>query len=100
MSFSRFFDDSGPVRPAGAGPAGDHEHRPGRSTRLGTGTLACPGCDAPVAPGPVPLMPTSRLICPFCLKAVFVRDFLSHGWPPRPALVLVPILPSAAPERL
>ena len=99
MSFHRLFDDAGPVRPSGAGTAGDHEHRPGRGTRLGTGTLACPACDAPVAPGPVALTPTNRLTCPFCLYPGVVRDFLSLAAPTRPARVVVRVVRRATPAR-
>ena len=99
MSVHRSFDDTGPVRPGGAGSAGDHEHRPGRGTRLGTGTLACPACDAPVAPGPVPLTPTHPLTCPYCLHPGVVRDFLSLGLPTRPARVVVRVVRRATPAR-
>jgi hypothetical protein len=91
MSFHRLFDDAGPLRPAGAGTAGDHEHRPGRGTRLGTGTLACPACDAPVSPGPHRLAPAAPLACPFCGNTGAVRDFLTLGAPTRPAHVVVKV---------
>ena len=73
-----------------------HEIRPARSTVLATGTLACPRCDAPVAPGPVPLRPAEPLACPFCAHDGAVRDFLSLGAPSRPARVVVRV---AAPAR-
>ena len=65
------------------------EIRPARSTVLATGTLACPRCDAPVAPGPEPLSPAAPLGCPFCGETGAVRDFLSLGEPSRPARVVV-----------
>jgi hypothetical protein len=55
--------------------------------RLGTGTLACPRCDAPVAPGDAPLAPPDPLECPFCEHHGAVRDFLSLAPPDRPARV-------------
>ena len=65
------------------------EHR--RATRtalLGTGTLACPACDAPVSPSR-PLTPCEPLACPLCDHAGRVRDFLSLASPARPARVAV-----------
>lgn len=56
---------------------------------LGVATLACSDCDAPVAPGPVPLRPTDELCCPFCARIAPVRDFLSLAEPSRPARVIV-----------
>jgi hypothetical protein len=55
--------------------------------RLGTGTLACPACDAPVSPGDTPLAPPDLVACPFCSHAGAVRDFLSLSTPTRPARV-------------
>jgi hypothetical protein len=66
-----------------------HEIRPARSTVLATGTLACPECDAPVAPGPVPLRPADAVACPYCAHDGPVRDFLSLATPSRPARVVV-----------
>jgi uncharacterized protein YbaR (Trm112 family) len=60
-----------------------------RSTRLATGTLACPECDAPVAPGPAPLRPADTLACPYCRHAAAAREFLSLAAPTRPARVAV-----------
>jgi hypothetical protein len=72
------------------------ERRAWRSGRLGTGTLACPACDAPVAPGPLPLAPADLLGCPFCHHTATVRDFLSLVPPSRPARVVVRVsLPAA-----
>jgi hypothetical protein len=58
------------------------------STQLATGTLACPRCDAPVAPAR-PLTPAERIACPFCGHADPVREFLSLAPPTRPARVVV-----------
>jgi hypothetical protein len=60
-----------------------------RSSALGAGTLACPRCDAPVAPGPRPLSVSERLGCPYCSHAGALREFLSLGSPTRPAHVVV-----------
>jgi hypothetical protein len=82
---------------------GDHvvheEQRLAVRADLGQGTLACSGCDAPVAPGPRPLLPTDQLRCPFCDHVAPVRDFLSLGEPTRPARVIVRVgLPTPAPR--
>jgi hypothetical protein len=62
-----------------------------RSRLLAVGTLACPECDAPVAPGPLPLLPPDPLSCPVCSHGGAVRDFLSLAHPSRPARVAVRI---------
>jgi hypothetical protein len=59
--------------------------------RLGTGTLACPRCDAPVAPGPTPLAPPDPVACPYCGHGAPVRDFLSLESPARPARVEITV---------
>jgi hypothetical protein len=67
------------------------EHRPARAGHLGTGTLACPHCDAPVAlAGPV--LPVEPLTCPYCRHHAPVRDFLSLAAPTRPARVEVRVV--------
>jgi hypothetical protein len=63
-----------------------------RSSVLGTGTLACHTCDAPVDPGTGPLSLTDSLVCPFCATQAPVRDFLSLGAPMRPAHVVVRVV--------
>ena len=74
-------------------PAGLHEHRDAvRSWRLATGTLACPRCDAPVAPGAGAMTPVDPLGCPYCRHAGSVRDFLSLAAPSRPARVEVRVV--------
>jgi uncharacterized paraquat-inducible protein A len=68
--------------------AGAYEHRRAVRGRLGTGTLACPECDAPVhITGP--LAATDALGCPYCGHDAAVRDFLSLSQPARPARVAV-----------
>jgi len=74
---------------ARAAAAHQQERRPISSGRLGSGTLACSRCDAPVAIGPSPLLLTDRLMCPFCHHRGRVRDFLSLALPTRPARVEV-----------
>jgi len=68
------------------------ERRSVRSATLATGTLACPSCDAPVAPGPGVLRPPDPLGCPYCAHAASVRDFLTLGAPSRPARVSVRVV--------
>lgn len=63
---------------------------------LATGTLACPGCDAPVLPRPRGMSPADDLSCGFCGHAGFVRDFLSLGEPTRPTHVVVRLALRAA----
>jgi hypothetical protein len=72
--------------PVDSGPR-EYRYR-ARSTELATGTLACPRCDAPVAPAR-PLSPGERIECPFCAHAGAVREFLSLEPPTRPARVVV-----------
>jgi hypothetical protein len=71
------------------------EHRAERARRLGTGTLACPACDAPVAPAAGGMGPGDALDCPFCLRSGAVREFLSLSAPARPARVAVRVVPRA-----
>jgi hypothetical protein len=65
------------------------ERRIDHAGHLATGTLACPACDAPVAPGAGPLSPAHGLVCPYCGRDGAVRDFLSLTPPSRPARVVV-----------
>jgi hypothetical protein len=70
--------------------SGHHELRRSVAGReLATGTLACPGCDAPVLPAPRPMAPSEPLACGFCGHDGAVRDFLSLGEPTRPTRVIV-----------
>jgi hypothetical protein len=68
--------------------AGAHEHRQMVRGRLGTGSLACPECDAPVHTVGA-LAASDALGCPFCGHAAVGRDFLSLAQPARPARVEV-----------
>jgi len=62
-----------------------------RSKIVAAATLACPRCDAPVAPGDRPLTPAEPIGCPFCGEAGRVRDFLSFTTPTRAAHVEIRI---------
>ncbi|MBV8956514.1 MAG: hypothetical protein JO153_14090 [Solirubrobacterales bacterium] len=91
MSFSSGMDGTGRVRwRAITQTAGAHaeERRLAPAGRLGTGTLACSRCDAPVALGG-PVSPSAGITCPFCGHGARVRDFLSLALPTRPARVQV-----------
>ena len=68
------------------------EERRSRSGHLGTGTLACPLCDAPVALAAAFAGPSDPLACPYCDHGGAVRDFLSLEAPSRPARVRVRII--------
>ena len=94
MSLQRGMDGSHPAR---AQPvtrmAGTHEERRvRRSWVMASGTLACPACDAPVAPAGAPLGPADAIGCPYCGHAAAVRDFLSLSTPGRPARVAVRVV--------
>jgi hypothetical protein len=78
--------------PSDSGPR-EYRYR-ANSTQLATGTLACPHCDAPVAPSR-PLTPAEWIACPFCAHTAPVRDFLSLAPPTRPARVVVRVVYSA-----
>ena len=100
MSLHRGIDGSDPVRsdPIGRMSGTQEERTVTTSTRLGTGTLACPRCDAPVAIAGA-VSPAEPLGCPFCRHAGAVRDFLSLAPPTRPARVEVRVVPAAAASR-
>ena len=91
MSIQRGVDDSEPVRPQPIeSVTGFHEERRTATRQLlGSGTLACPACDAPVSPGARRIAPTDDLLCPVCLHGGAVRDFLSLRKPTRPQRVQV-----------
>jgi hypothetical protein len=102
MSIQRGIDGADPVRPQPLEqPAGPREiRRSGRTWLLGTGTLACPACDAPVVPAAEPMSPADALSCPVCFHAGAVRDFLSLVTPTRPARVDVRVVtPAMQPRR-
>jgi hypothetical protein len=93
MSFQRGIDGSDPIRsePIG-GLAGPQERRDVARGRLGTGTLACPRCDAPVALAAGHISPMDPVGCPFCHHTAVARDFLSLSQPARPARVEVRVV--------
>jgi hypothetical protein len=86
VAFHRRIDEPEPANR----PAGSYEVRRARSTRVATGTLACPLCDAPVALTGA-ITPSSALGCPYCRHEGAARDFLSLGEPTRPQRVVVRI---------
>lgn len=94
MSLHRGIDGSEPLHPDRIGRlAGQQEERRVvRSSRLAGGTLACPACDAPVAPATARMTPADALGCPFCDHTAAVRDFLSLATPTRPARVEVHVV--------
>jgi hypothetical protein len=65
------------------------ERRAARTSHMASGTLACPSCDAPVAPSGRVFAPQDPLACPFCEHAAPARHFLSLAAPARPARVAV-----------
>ena len=90
MSFDRSISGGGePAEPL-VGAGGLREERPAsRSTWLADGTLACPRCDAPVAPAARVLRPAGPMDCGYCRYDGAVRDFLSLTSPTRPTRVAV-----------
>jgi hypothetical protein len=86
-------DGSDPARPQPIERLTDthEERRDKRTHRVAGGTLACPECDAPVAPVGT-MAPTDPLGCPVCLHSARVRDFLSLTQPTRPAHVDVNVV--------
>lgn len=86
MSFER--RDSGPERPDAVPGQVEIRRERRRAGVIAEGTLACPHCDAPVAPdGAMSL--TEPLFCPLCDHAGPVREFLSLEPPTRPARVVI-----------
>jgi hypothetical protein len=88
VSFERTDSTPDPLR--GDAAVGRIEKRRDLRRRgvVAAGTLACPHCDAPVAPdGSMKL--TDALWCPVCDHGGPVRDFLSLETPTRPAHVVV-----------
>lgn len=102
MALHRGIDGSDPVRtdPVGHATGVEEERRLARTSRLAAGTLACPGCDAPVALTEGPLRPAHPLACPFCEHAGAVREFLTLGEPSRHTHVEVHVVaPNGRPVR-
>jgi hypothetical protein len=95
MTFHRGIDGSEPLRAQPVSRlAGAREDRYATLPWvLGTGTLACPRCDAPVALGGRAFALTAALSCPFCRHGAALRDFLSLAEPARPARVEIRMLP-------
>ena len=91
MALHREIDGAEPVRPQPVERlSGRHErHQSESSWDLATGTLACPGCDAPVLPSPGGMSPADPISCGFCQTVGAVSDFLSLGEPTRPTRVAV-----------
>jgi hypothetical protein len=89
VSFHRRVERSDPVR---TDPIVRPAHVP-LAWRLGTGTLACPRCDAPVALAAAGASPADPLACPFCSHGGALRDFLSLAEPTRPARVELRVVP-------
>lgn len=87
----RGFEGSDPAVDRSVGPVVQEERRRARTSHLARGTLACPGCDAPVGPAR-PLSPADAIACPYCAHSGPVRDFLSLASPTRPAHVDVRIV--------
>lgn len=72
------------------------EQRPGAGL-LARASMACPGCDAPVAPPAGASPPTTSVACPYCRRAGRLREFLSFAAPVRPARVVVRVVAHASP---
>jgi hypothetical protein len=90
VTLHRDIEGAEPLRPEPAERViGHHELRPTDSRHMATGTLACPGCDAPVLPGPGAMLVGDPFSCAFCGHAAAVRDFLSLAEPTRPTRVAV-----------
>ena len=93
MLFERRSDAAGPLRPEPITRL-EEDRRLGRAWRLGTGTLACPRCDAPVVPDG-PASPATLLECPYCEHTGALREFLTLGEPARPTRVAIRVVPRA-----
>ena len=91
MAFQRGIDGSEPTRSdrVSSTRVFRDQRRSARSTHMASATLACPGCDAPVAlPAPT-MTPGQPLACGFCGRTGLLRDFLSLAVPTRPMRVEV-----------
>jgi hypothetical protein len=97
MGLQRGIDGSEPVRSGPVGRLGRvaSDPRVGNVGTLGTGTLACPDCDAPVAIAG-PRRPHDALSCSFCGHGGALREFLSLAAPSRPARVEIRVVSSPA----
>ena len=102
VSIARGFDGAAPrePEPVGGGSGWTEVRRDTRTTRMASGTLACPHCDAPVASPERPVPPSAPLACGFCGLDARVRDFLTLGEPTRPTRVAVHVrAPAVRPRR-
>jgi hypothetical protein len=97
MALHRGIDGSQPIPSGPAGRLGRVASDPRVATvgRLGTGTLACPDCDAPVAIAG-PWRPHDALSCSFCGHGGALREFLSLAQPTRPARVEIRVVSGPA----
>jgi hypothetical protein len=95
MALQRGIDGSDPVRaePVSRLAGAEEIRKLKRSTVLATGTLACPECDAPVAPAAGGMRPAELLRCPYCWHTGPAREFLTLESPSRPARVAVRVSP-------
>ena len=91
MSIERGHEGTRP-EPDGRPTVVHEELRIARGSHVARGTLACPSCDAPVAPLARGMSPAEALGCPFCAHEAAVRDFLSLADPARPARVDVRVV--------
>jgi len=93
MAFQRGIDGSDPVRGEPIATTGGSEElrRVHREGHMATATMACPECDAPVAPAGR-VRPADLAICPFCGTSGAVRQFLTLEDPARPARVVVRVV--------
>ena len=89
VSLHRPGDGSDPLDIASRGSTSHEERRDTRTTKLASGSLACPRCDAPPLPPRQMLLPADEIACGYCLHAAPVRDFLTIGDPVRPTVVSV-----------
>lgn len=69
--------------------AQEEERRGALSERIGTGTLACARCDAPIAIQDRRLAPSDELACPYCAHQGRVHEFLSLAAPARATKVVI-----------
>ena len=93
MGLHRGIDGSEPVRAQPVTRLGrvDADPRAAAVRTLGTGTLACPACDAPVAIAGTH-RPHDPLSCSYCGRSGALRDFLSLVAPTRPARVEIRVV--------
>ena len=91
MALRRSIDSTAPYSAAPVGRlVRPHKRRDvAIAGQMASGTLACPECDAPVAPPASALSPADGMHCGFCGHSARVRDFLSLDVPTRPTHVVV-----------